>query len=665
MVVGALVLLVLFGTGLLFGTALRVRSLSELVVAAYVVAFAEVIVLCLFLSLFDTLTRAALVAGTGTIFVAAAAVWMLAGRPRLPSITGWAVRVGQLGPISLLAVPVALALIYVVALIIGTPPNGWDPLNYHLARAAFWLQSEGVGYIEAAYDERLNFNPPNGEIGLAFLLGVTREETAAGFVQFFAALAWAVRVFAIARRVRLSRIEAAFGALLFLTLPIVVLQSSGVKNDIVVASFLLAASVFVLGDSRREIGLASLATALAVGTKFTAAYGLAILFALALLAPPRARRVSRVVGLTLGAVAGSYWYAVNALETGHILGDQSNVPGLTAQFRPPENLLNAYGLTVDALDVSGAQGRDILVYGMAAILVATGMTVLGASSRTHRRHAVLAGTLIASPLALLVASDELGRPGLLRLYDLLGAPQAYLAVGDDLSSSPTTASDTASWFGPAGLVLTVGVGVAAIMLVRRRSLPPLARPLALAPLAWLALVALTLTYHPWQGRFFVFPIALSAALWGLTLRAPAASWSVAALGAITVVLSLVHYVEKPSGVRLLDRSPTSSVWDLERWQVQSQHDPTLGPVLRFLENEVPRQDSIGLGLGANDFGYPVFGPGLDRRVELVPFGSNGRNVDARWLLTNAERAPEIDSTCWGALFRSESGTVFRRSDGCR
>jgi hypothetical protein len=203
------------------------------------------------------------------------------------------------------------------------------------------------------------------------------------------------------------------------------------------------------------------------------------------------------------------------------------------------------------------------------------------------------------------------------------------------------------------------------MMIKRLGLPSLARALALAPLLWFALVALTLTYHPWQGRFFVFPVALSAALWGLTLRAPAVAWSVAALAAITVTLSLVHYVEKPSGTRLLERGRTASVWSLERWQVQSQHDPTLGSVLRFLDHEVPRQSSIGLALGANDFGYPAFGPALERRVELVPLGSNGRDVTVEWLFANNERSTEIDSTCWHAVLRSANGTIFRRREGCR
>lgn len=54
MYVGVLVLLLLFGTGLFIGAALRVRTRSELVLAAYVFAFAEIVGLSLLLSAFDT-----------------------------------------------------------------------------------------------------------------------------------------------------------------------------------------------------------------------------------------------------------------------------------------------------------------------------------------------------------------------------------------------------------------------------------------------------------------------------------------------------------------------------------------------------------------------------------------------------------------------------------
>jgi len=134
---GAIVLLVLAGTGLLVGSLLRLRSAAQFVLAAYVVVFADVVGLTLFLSAFDAMTRGALVAGAAAVFVGAVGVWMLAKTPRLSPIPRAALSLGRHGPVVVLAAVTFLALAYVVALIVGTPPNGWDPLNYHLARAAF------------------------------------------------------------------------------------------------------------------------------------------------------------------------------------------------------------------------------------------------------------------------------------------------------------------------------------------------------------------------------------------------------------------------------------------------------------------------------------------------------------------------------------------------
>ncbi len=652
---GLLVLLLLMGTGVLGSWVLGLRSGGLQVLGVYVIACVELVTVALFLSLFDAMTRGALVVGVALVFAAAAAVWILAGCPRValprPRLAG------SPPPLLLLAVIVALAVSYVVALIIGTPPNGWDPLNYHLPRAAFWAESGHIGYIADAYDQRLNFNPPNGEIGLAFILSVTRQERLAALVQFFAALACAAGVFALARRIDRPRREAAFGALLFLTLPIVLLQASGVKNDLVVASFLLAATVFLLGGSRGEHLVATLATALAVGTKFTAAYGVVVLLVLAVVARPSGLRVRRVGCLAVGALVGSYWYAVNLHNTGRVLGDQSSVPGLTAPLQPAENAVTAFGDLVDMFDLSGGRGKDILFFVIAAAVLAAAFLLHHRGSR----QALLGAAIVVSPVVFLILAEQLGRPALLDLYDALGKPQAYLAEGDEISSSPTTASDTASWFGAAGLLLTTA---AATLTLRSPRLTRTAAVVAVVPLLWLALVALTLTYHPWEGRFYVFAIACSAALWGFALRVPAAAWGVVLVAATTAALSLVHYVEKPSGLRLLDRRETPSVWTQARWQVQSQHDPALGPALRFADESVPPHTTIALALGANEFGYPVFGPHLSRRVLLLPFGSNARDLPARWIFADAGRSAEIDTTCWRPAFRSDAAVVFARRETC-
>lgn len=187
----------------------------------------------------------------------------------------------------------------------------------------------------------------------------------------------------------------------------------------------------------------------------------------------------------------------------------------------------------------------------------------------------------------------------------------------------------------------------------------------MAPPTWFVLVALSLSYNPWLGRFFIFPVALSAALWGRLLRWSPAAWGMAVLAGVTTVLTLVHYVEKPSGLRLLDRADVGSVWTMERWQVQSLHDPPLAPLLQFFEEDVPPKDSVALAFGDNGFGYPYFGPHLDRHVVIVPFGSSARDLRADWLVANPDRAREIDISCWQKAFSSSEGVVFRHGSGCK
>ena len=553
---GVLVLALLAGTGALLAATARVERLPEFVLAAYVIAYGSVVALCLLLSLFEAMTRTALVVGSALIMVAAVAVWWRLGARWPASVSFGALRlVTRRGPVLAVGIVVMLALAYDVALILGTPPNGADQLNYHLPRAAFWVQAHRIGYVPNAYDQRLDSFAPNGEIGIAFALEVTQNEIFAACVQFIAALACATGIFALARRFALSRAEAALGALLFLALPIVLLQAASTENDLVLASFLVAATVFVLREGRPQLALAGLSTALAVGAKFTGLYGVLVLLALVLLGTPRVGRTPRLVALAAGTVAGSYWYGLNLAETGKFFGSNEHFHGLTAVLKPAENLYALLGLPVDSVDVSGARGADIFFYAIAALLVAAALAATALRTRNpHWSKVLAAACLVASPLLLYVLEVDVGKPVLLRWRDLLGDPPAYIPGNGNPGLSPTLASDTGSWYGPVGFMLLIGVGVAAIVLVRRRALPRLAAGFALTPVAWWVLVGLSLTYLPWQGRFFLYPVVLSASLWGLLLRVPQLAWAIAAVAAVSASLTLVHYAEKPSGIRLLARA---------------------------------------------------------------------------------------------------------------
>lgn len=654
------------GSGLAIAATLHLRRLTALVLAAYVLAFAEVVALMLILSAFGAMTRMGILVGVAALFGVSMTLWVILGAPRPRPLPPFRHHLRALACdriLLVLAVATGLALLYVLALIVGTPPNSWDSMTYHLARAAFWRQGDGVGYIDDAYDERLNVNPPNAEIALTFVLEVGRNERLSGFVQLLSALAISLGVYALARKVRLSRREAVGGALLFLTLPIVLLQASTTQNDLVAASFLVVAAVFILGESRGELGIAALATALAVGTKFPAAYGLTILGMLALVAPasPIAGRTRRFVALLVGAGVGSYWYAANVIQTGHPLGNLSDTAGVVALLEPTENLLATFARILDAFDLPGAQGVDIFIYGFVASVVAVAL-LLGErrGGRNKILPSLVTGALVIVPLMFVPVGYALWRV-FAKLHDILEEPDGRLPVSG--WEAQTTASESLSWFGPLGPVFVAGTCVAAVVLVRRGSLPPLAAMLAAAPLIWFALLSVSLAYDPWQGRFLIFPVALSASLWGLVLRVHRYAVAAVAVGATSAALSLVHYLEKPSGLALLERPVSASIWNVDRSEAQAVRRE-MRPVLSFIENDVPSDAMLALAMGTDDFAYPAFGPGLDRNVELVPLGSNARDSRAEWLLANAERASEMDRECWDAVLATPEGWIgFRRRAG--
>jgi hypothetical protein len=148
------------------------------------------------------------------------------------------------------------------------------------------------------------------------------------------------------------------------------------------------------------------------------------------------------------------------------------------------------------------------------------------------------------------------------------------------------------------------------------------------------------------------------------LRFRPLAWSVAAIACTTALLSLVHYTEKPSGARLIEANGGRAVWQMPRWEVQSTHDPALAPMLRYLDEQVPRKASLVLAFGPNDFGFPVFGPHLERKVTLLPSGSRARDTRADWLVANPQRATEIDSRCWVPRLTSDRGAIFQRAPEC-
>ena len=607
-------------TAFLLATTLRLRSVVDFLLAMYLLGFAETVVVSLLLSPGHWLSQANLLWALLGVLVAAVALWYGLGRPRAPSFRTalTACREALRDPlVAVLAVAVAGAFGYVAALIIGTAPNDYDALWYHLARAAFWKQQHAVAYIAGANDARLNGFPPNAEILDAFTMILGRTERFVGFVQLAALLAAMVAVAGIARRIGLTVRQALFGALLFATLPVVILQSATALNDLVFGALLACCAYFLFTWRPATLALSALALGLALGTKFTAVLALPLLAIFGAFIHPRRRWPALVLVGVGGIVLGAYWYLLNVAKTHHINGRVAEAQNATTLQHGNTRsvggtIAHLMRLAIDAVDPSGALGRDRFLYLVAAgLILMLGLRVRG---RMGTGLVVVAGALAALPLAFRWIDHELLH-GYQKLWlELDRREVAFLGFDKHL----TRASPFQSWYGAAGLLLVLACLWLAWRGWRRGSLPRGAVALALAPAAWLALQSITTFYSLFDGRYVVFAVALGAALWGLVLPIRWLAWASTGIAVVALTLVLVHYDEKPSGVSVLGGSAPTSVWGLSRAQVLARAlHPGENEVVATLEREAKKGQTIALAIRREDVSYPFFGEKLDRRVVFV------------------------------------------------
>ena len=143
---------------------------------------------------------------------------------------------------------------YAVALGLATPQNDFDTVFDHLWRAALWRENQAVGYPDCDCAPYINAYPPHGEMGVLATMVLGGSDRYAALVQAAAFVALAVGVVGVARGLGLARREALLGALLVATLPVIALQASTAQNDLVVASFVVAAAAFLLDKGRGAPG---------------------------------------------------------------------------------------------------------------------------------------------------------------------------------------------------------------------------------------------------------------------------------------------------------------------------------------------------------------------------------------------------------------------------
>ena len=301
-------------------SAVRLGTLAGFVLTAYLVAWGQLVLSALVLSTVGAFARVGVVATFVLWLGGGLLIWRRMGRPRPVAIgPRFAVLRACIERHPSLMVMVSLLILgyaYLVALGLWTPQNDGDPLVYQLTRAALWRQNESIGLVGVPIEPRLDVNPIVSEVGQATTLVLAGSERFVWLLQLSAVAALALAAFALARRVGMAPQAALFGALLVPALPVIAVQAISAYNDLVAASFVAAATVFVLGRERRELVPFGLAIALAVGVKFTTPLLLPLVALAGALAQPVRRWVSLVVAAGIGTLLGAGWYVVNIVQTG-------------------------------------------------------------------------------------------------------------------------------------------------------------------------------------------------------------------------------------------------------------------------------------------------------------------------------------------------------------
>jgi len=618
------------------------------------------------------LARPGLVGALVFCLAAAVTVWWVMGRPRPVSIRtrltwlGGCLRRPHLG---LLAIVLAGGYTYLVALGLFTPQNDSDPLVYQLARAAVWRQQEGIGLVGAPMEPRLDVNPIVAEVGQAVSLVLAGSERFVWLVQLSAVAALALGAFALARRAGIPARNALFGSMLVPALPVIATQAITGYNDLVAASFIVAATVFVLGRERRELVPFALALALAVGTKFTTPFAVPVVALIGALGQPVRRWPRYCAAGAAGALLGSGWYVVNLVRTGALDGGLASFANQEPIHSAGAVLYTSQLFVLDSIERPGTAGAGA----DALIAIGVGVTAVGiyAWARGRRGATLIAAGLglVAMPVVVDILSWSVGALFTAFWHSVGNRPAGDF---DRVGGAPTIADGAASWFGPLAALVGATMVVIAGLGVRRRTTSAVALGLALAPWIGISILALAVTYDPWRGRFLVAVWVMSLAAWGLLERWAVIAECVAAVTAVTFVLCLAQYLGKPSGIDAVAATRGPGIWSFERWQAQTylrgsgrRNGETL--VVRQVERGVPDSASIDVSVGTDDVNFPYFGPRLTRRVRLLGPGEDVAS-SAEWLVAAPEMSPHACTNAWRAVVEHPTGwRLYRRvsPDLCR
>ena len=329
-------IILLLLTTLFFSAQLRLKRLSEAILAWALVGFACLVFVFTIANQLKGLGSQQVVLGlqAGLLLVSAIS-WLLAQRPKIIPESQVDINLGAFCKerknwfLLILAICVTGVLLLSVVLNYIVPPNNNDALSYHVARIVRWMQQGSTSPWETPFVWQLSF-PLNAQLVYLWTLLFTNSDHFIAFIPMIAGLLTSLIIYLLAQELGFSRRNAVFSALIWLTLPVVQLHLTSVRHDLISTWLFLSTFYFFhrWGKTREfaYLLLSALALALVVGTNFSiAAYlpGMVLMLLLGFVFYRYSfKQVLQWVGVTLLCflLFSSPIYVSNAIYFGSPLG---------------------------------------------------------------------------------------------------------------------------------------------------------------------------------------------------------------------------------------------------------------------------------------------------------------------------------------------------------
>ena len=220
------------------------------------------------LTLFSSLNRSSLAVGWGLMAVVAGLLLYRTGSfPKTSPVPS----LSTLEKFVIITITVILSCTFVTA--IAAPPNNWDSLTYHMTRIMFWIQQESVRHFPTNNLRQIELNPW-AEFAITHLQLLYGGDRLANLVQWFSMAGCIIGVSLIAGQLGAPRRGQLLSALVAVTIPMAILQSTSTQNDLVVSFWLVCFVFFGSKSIEKKTSLYTLlmscSLGLAILTKGTA-----------------------------------------------------------------------------------------------------------------------------------------------------------------------------------------------------------------------------------------------------------------------------------------------------------------------------------------------------------------------------------------------------------